>query len=422
MKETTIQTDPSCVDDYDDTSLDCDEAVSRILGAVSAIDTNEVVCVHDSFDRILASPIISTINVPGHINSAVDGYAVFSKSIKQNGTSELKVIGSSFAGRPYAGDLRLGEAVRIMTGAVVPHSADLVVMQEHAERQGDAVIVDDRTKPGDNVRAAGEDIKIDDIVLHAGHRIGPAELGLIASLGIEKVKVIRKARVAFVSTGDELKGVGQDLNPGEIYDSNRYTLYGMLKRLNVDIIDLGVVVDDRDAVRAALIEAAERADMVITSGGVSVGEADYIKEILQEIGEVNFWKVAMKPGRPLAYGKIGDAVFFGLPGNPVSVMVTFYQFVQPALLKLMGGHADKFITVKARATNVLKKRPGRMEFQRGYLQCDESGDLTVSTDADQGSGILSSMSRSNCFIVLPIDSGRIAAGEWVPVQPFHGVI
>ena len=422
MKNVSIQTDPSCDDDYDSSSLDCDEAIRRILAAINAVDTEEIVDVHAAFDRITAKPIVSQINVPGHINSAVDGYAVAADSLPEEGTVALDVVGSSFAGKPYGRDIGAGQAVRIMTGAVVPAGADLVVMQENANRDGDTVTIDNRTKPGDNVRAAGEDIKIGEEVLAAGTHIGPAELGLIASLGIDRVSVKRQIRVAFVSTGDELKGVGQKLEPGEIYDSNRYTLFGMLKRMNVEIIDLGVVIDERDAVRNALTEAASRADLVITSGGVSVGEADYIKEILQEIGEVKFWKVAMKPGRPLAFGKIGDAFFFGLPGNPVSVMVTFYQFVRPALIKLMGGSATDFITVKARAANPLKKRPGRMEFQRGYLAVADDGELSVSTDKDQGSGILSSMSRANCFIVLPIDQGRVAAGDWVSVQPFHGVI
>ena len=422
MKNNPLQTDPSCEDDYDSTSLDCDEAINRILAAVSAIEDEETVNIHDAFDRITATPIVSQINVPGHVNSAVDGYAVAAGSLPAEGTSELEVVGSSFAGKPYSGAFGEGQAVRIMTGAVVPVGADLVIMQENANRSGDTVVIDNRTKPGDNVRAAGEDIKVGEEVLAPGSHIGPAELGLIASLGIAHVTVKRQIRVAFVSTGDELKGVGQTLAPGEIYDSNRYTLFGMLKRMNVEIIDLGVVVDERDAVRSALKEAASRADMVITSGGVSVGEADYIKEILQEIGEVKFWKVAMKPGRPLAFGKIGSAFFFGLPGNPVSVMVTFYQFVRPALLKLMGGTASDFITVQARAANPLKKRPGRMEFQRGYLEIAEDGELRVSTDKDQGSGILSSMSRANCFIVLPIDQGRVEQGDWVAVQPFHGVI
>ena len=422
MKNVPLSTDPSCDDDYDTASLDCDEAIRRILGAIEAIDAQEEVAIHDSFERITATPIVSGINVPGHINSAVDGYAVAASDLPSEGTRELIVVGSSFAGKPFDGNLARGQAVRIMTGAVVPAGADLVVMQEHANRQGENVVIDNRTKPGDNVRAAGEDIKVGEEVLAAGALIGPAELGLIASLGIEKVLVKRQTRVAFVSTGDELKGVGQILAPGEIYDSNRYTLFGMLKRMNVEIIDLGVVVDERDAVRAALTEAASRADLVLTSGGVSVGEADYIKEILHEIGEVKFWKVAMKPGRPLAFGKIGEAFFFGLPGNPVSVMVTFYQFVRPALIKLMGGTATDFISVKARAANALKKRPGRMEFQRGYLTTAEDGELQVSTDKDQGSGILSSMSRANCFIVLPIEQGRVQEGEWVSVQPFHGVV
>ena len=422
MSEKKFEIDPSCEDDYDVASLDYDEAVKRILDATSAIADHETVAVHDSFDRILAAPITSNINVPGHINSAVDGYAASSRSMPTEGTTTLPVIGTAFAGKPYTGKFDQKGVVRIMTGAVVPDGADLVIMQEHATRSGDDITFDNRTKAGDNVRAAGEDIKAGEQVLTAGTRVGPAELGLIASLGIEQVQIKRQIKVAFVSTGDELKGVGQPLAPGEIYDSNRYTLFGMLKRLNVEILDLGVVVDERDAVRQALSHAAANADMVITSGGVSVGEADYIKEILQEIGEVKFWKVAMKPGRPLAFGKIGNAFFFGLPGNPVSVMVTFYQFVQPALIKLMGGISQPFIEVQARAANALKKRPGRMEFQRGYLETDSDGNLTVSTDKDQGSGILSSMARANCFIVLPIDSGRVAEGEWVTVQPFHGVI
>ncbi|MGR8947389.1 MAG: molybdopterin molybdotransferase MoeA [Gammaproteobacteria bacterium] len=422
MTDNSLQVDPSCDDDYDVASLDYDEAIRRILASVKAIPDEEIVPVHDSFERILAKPILSKINVPGHTNSAVDGYAISSSALPADGTNTLPIIGTAFAGKPYTGRFDKSGAVRIMTGAVVPEGADLVIMQEHATSREAHVTFDNRTKKGDNVRAAGEDIKSGEQVLAAGTRVGPSELGLIASLGIAEVAVKRQITVAFVSTGDELKGVGQKLAPGEIYDSNRYTLFGMLKRLNVDIIDLGVVVDDRDAVRNALSEAAARADMVITSGGVSVGEADYIKEILQELGEVKFWKVAMKPGRPLAFGKIGDAFFFGLPGNPVSVMVTFYKFVQPALMKLMGGTSQDFITVKARAANQLKKRPGRMEFQRGYLTTDSEGNLLVSTDKDQGSGILSSMSRANCFIVLPIDSGRVEEGEWVLVQPFHGVI
>ena len=295
-------------------------------------------------------------------------------------------------------------------------------MQEDAESEGDRIVIDNRHKVGQNVRAAGEDIAAGSTVLRAGHLIGPVDLGLIASIGIGEVEVRRRPRVAFLSTGDELRGVGETLAIGEIYDSNRYTLHGMLTRLGTDIIDLGVVADNRDAMRKTLLEAAEAADVVITSGGVSVGEADYIKEILTEIGKVGFWKVAMKPGRPLAFGTINGSVFFGLPGNPVSVMVTFYQFVQPALLKIMGAERRPPLLVKAKAANTLKKRPGRVEYQRGYLCTDAAGELTVSTAAQQGSGILSSMSKANCFVVLPMDSGRVEPGMPVDVQPFFGIM
>ncbi|MEM7467806.1 MAG: gephyrin-like molybdotransferase Glp [Pseudomonadota bacterium] len=418
----SIKPDPSCDDDYDASSLSYDDAIHRILDAVTPIADSEIVPVHDAYDRILATSIESSINVPGHVNSAVDGYAIAANCLPKDSTATLPVIGTAFAGKPFEGNFDGHGAVRIMTGAVVPEGADLVVMQEHAIRAQDDITFDNRTRPGDNVRAAGEDIKRGEQVLASGQHIGPAELGLIASLGIAQVAVKRQLKVAFISTGDELKGVGETLAAGEIYDSNRYTLYGMLKRLNTEIIDFGVIEDQPDAVREALQNAAAQADLIITSGGVSVGEADYIKEILQEIGEVRFWKVAMKPGRPLAFGKIGEATFFGLPGNPVSVMVTFYQFVRPALLKLMGANQSDFLTVRARAANTLKKRPGRMEFQRGFLTRDDDGELLVATEKDQGSGILSSMTRANCFIVLPIDSGRVETGEYVSVQPFHGVV
>ena len=352
----------------------------------------------------------------------MDGYAVRAADLPSTGTTTFTVVGSSFAGKPFSGSFDEKEAVRIMTGAVVPEGADVVIMQEQVEVDGDRIIVDDRHKQGQNVRAAGEDINAGTEVLKPGHVITPADLGLVASLGIGEVLVRRRIRVAFLSTGDELRGVGESLGPGEIYDSNRYTLHGMLTRLGVEILDLGVVRDERATVKAALLEAAAAADVVITSGGVSVGEADYIKEVLAEIGQVRFWKVAMKLGRPLAFGLIGDAVFFGLPGNPVSVMVTFYQFVQHALWKIMGAARQPQILVKATAANTLKKRPGRVEYQRGHLQLTDEGKLVVSTEADQGSGILSSMSNANCFVVLPMDGGRVEPGSLVDVQPFFGLM
>lgn len=422
MSERLINVDPNCDDDYDDASLSCDEALHRILSNVLKVDAIETVPVRDALGKVLARTVVSAIDVPSHRNSAMDGYAVRSSDLPSNGLATLRVIGTALAGKPFTGDLGAGETVRIMTGAVVPAAADVVVMQEQAEIRGDEILIDDRHKVGQNVRAAGEDIKSGTSVLLSGRVIGPAELGLIASLGIGEVAVYTTIRVAFLSTGDELRGVGQTLAAGEIYDSNRYTLFGMLQRLGVEILDLGVIPDNRDAVRDALQEASSKADVVISSGGVSVGEADYIKEILRELGQIGFWKVAMKPGRPLAFGRINDAVFFGLPGNPVSVMVTFYQFVQPALQKMMGADVVPPLLFKARAGNVIKKRPGRVEYQRGMLTRDPTGCLLVHTESDQGSGILSSMSNANCFVVLPMDSSKVEANDEVEVQPFFGIV
>jgi molybdopterin molybdotransferase len=309
-----------------------------------------------------------------------------------------------------------------MTGGVMPAGTDTVVMQERVERRGDVIHIGDDNKTGQNTRQAGEDLKAGDTVLETGRLLQPADIGLIASLGVGEVSVRRKLRVAFFSTGDELRSIGEPLETGQIYDSNRYTLYGMLTRMGVELIDMGVVRDDRTSLQAALDEAARLADAVITSGGVSVGEADFVKEILTSLGQVNFWKIAMKPGRPLAFGKINNAVFFGLPGNPVSVMVTFYQFVQPALQRMMGQQQTGSIIIKARSLSKLKKRAGRMEFQRGILQRLADGAMVVYGTGDQGSGILSTMSRANCFIVLAEDCGDVEAETLVDVQPFAGII
>jgi len=423
MQHDRIVAEPNCDDDYDANSLTCDEALVRILDAVRPVSGIEALAIRTSLGRVIAVPVVSAINVPSHVNSAMDGFAVRAQDLPPSGQKKLQVIGTAFAGQPYREQVGENQAIRIMTGAVVPSETNVVIMQEHAQTTDDGfVIIDDRHKAGQNVRAVGEDITAGTEILHRGHLIGPADLGLIASLGIAEVEVYRKARVAFFSTGDELRGIGETLELGQIYDSNRYTLHGMLARLGVEIIDLGVVRDERDAVRSALIEAAAGADMVITSGGVSVGEADYIKGVLKEIGEVRFWKVAMKPGRPLSYGAIDKAAFFGLPGNPVSVMVTFYQFVQPCLMKIMGTKPRPQILLKAKAANTLKKRPGRVEYQRGILTRGDSGEFVVQTEADQGSGILSSMSNANCFVVLSMDSGQIEPGALVDVQPFFGIM
>jgi len=313
--------------------------------------------------------------------------------------------------------------VRIMTGAVIPAGTDTVIQQEKAKAAGEYVAVMPVSKKGTNTRSAGEDLRAGEPALKRGHPVQPAEIGMMASLGIGEVAVYRKLRVAFFSTGDELVAIGQPLGPGQIYDSNRYTIYGLLVRLGCEVLDMGVIRDTPRDVEHAFREAAEVADVVITSGGVSVGEADYVKQILDRLGEVLFWKIAMKPGRPLAYGRIGNAHFFGLPGNPVAVMVTFYQFVRDALLHLQGRTTSTPLpTQKVVCTSPIKKAPGRTEFQRGILSQDAEGRWSVRTTGDQGSGILSSMSQANCFIILPTEQGNTPAGATVDVQLLEGLI
>ena len=419
MSETRIESQPSCEDDYDNASLSCAAALERLLAATRPLEETEQLPIRTALGRVLATAVTSPFNVPAHTNSAMDGYALRGSDVPASGLSTLRVVGASFAGKPFTGTVGPGEAVRIMTGAVVPDGADTVVLQEQVNATEATVDIDSRHKTGQHVRAAGEDIKAGATVLPAGRRLTAADLGLVASLGRPEVTVVRRPRVAFFSTGDELRSIGEPLGRGEIYDSNRYTLFGMLARLGVEPIDLGVVRDDPDALSSAFRRAAAMADVIITSGGVSVGEADYTKDVLGELGEIRFWKIAMKPGRPLAFGRVGKAAFFGLPGNPVSVMVTFYQFVQPALEKLMGTTPRRPWTLSARTTAALKKKPGRAEFQRGFLAQGSNGEWTVSPTGDQGSGILTSMSQANCFIVLEIDTGKVEAGALVPVQPFE---
>ncbi len=402
--------------------LPLDDALDRIEAAVPIIRGEEQIGLKAALGRILAETVRSPIDVPAHTNSAMDGYAVRSEDLPAEGNVTLRVIGTSSAGHPFAGEVGPGETVRIMTGAMLPAGTDTVIMQEHVEREGEEARIGGGHKPGQHVRHAGEDLAKGQVVLGPGRQLTPADLGSLASLGIGEIRVKRRLRVAFFSTGDELRSLGEPLEEGEIYDSNRYSLHAMLTRLGVDPIDMGVIRDRREAIEQAFLDAAAIADTVITSGGASVGEADYISETLARLGEVDFWKIAIKPGKPLAFGKVNDALFFGLPGNPVSAMVTFYQLVQPALLKQMGAEASPPLRLQAICTSDLKKRPGRTEFQRGILQRDEKGRLTVTGSGAQGSHILSSMSRANCFIVLPAENGGVRAGEEVEVQPFAGLI
>ncbi|MSQ66681.1 MAG: molybdopterin molybdenumtransferase MoeA [Gammaproteobacteria bacterium] len=418
MNDAANQPPASCEDDYDLGSLTCAAALQNLLAAVTPLRDSERVNLRAALGRVLPQAISAPAAVPAHPNSAMDGYALNANDVPAQGLVWLRVVGASLAGKPFTGTLGAGEAVRIMTGAVVPAGADTVVLQEQTREVAGEVAIEACHRRGQHVRLPGEDLALGSTVLPAGRRLSPADLGLIASLGIGEVTVVRRVRVAFFSTGDELRSLGEPLGRGDIYDSNRYTLFGMLARLGVDAFDLGVIRDDPAALSAAFTSAAAMADVVITSGGVSVGEADYTKAVLAELGEVRFWKVAMKPGRPLAFGRIGGASFFGLPGNPVSVMVTFYLFVQPTLEKLMGTTPRTAWTLTARTTAALKKRPGRLEFQRGLLALDAQGGLQVTPTGDQGSGILSSMSNANCFIVLDLDTAQVAAHTEVCVQPF----
>ena len=407
---------------HDDPAQTLQEALARITADIEPLAGFETVATRDALDRVLHAPVYSTLDVPAHTNSAMDGYALAGAQLPPEGERRFRVIGTAWAGRPFEGTAGDGECVRIMTGAPVPAGTDTVVMQEQVRREGDAAIIGDGHKPGQNVRPAGEDLKAGEIALDAGILLRPAHLGLIASLGISEVRVRRRPRVAFFSTGDELASIGESLGPGQIYDSNRYTLYGMLRRLGVDVVDLGVVRDARDDLEQAFLAAAAQADVIITSGGVSVGEADFVTETLDRIGEVGFWTVAIKPGRPIAFGRVAGALFFGLPGNPVSVMVTFYQLVQPALRKLQGLSAPEGpALVNATLDSRLRKKPGRREFQRGVLRPAPDGGYRVEAAGRQGSGILRSMAQANCFIVLPEDCGSLEPGATVQVQLFAGL-
>jgi len=425
METTRTLRELSCADDYDPNSLPVDRARALIREFLSPVTAIERMNIRAALDRVLAADVVSPLDVPGHDNSAMDGWAVRFADLAKDGETTLRRVGESFAGKPFAGEVRNGEAVRIFTGGVMPRGADSVVMQERAREipAGVAIAAGALGKAGQNRRFAGEDLKRGEIVFRKGQPLRPAELGMLASLGIGEVSVYRRLRVAFFSTGDELRSVGQPLAAGEIYDSNRYTLFGMLSRLNCEVLDMGVVPDIPELLEQAFTSAAAAADVVITSGGVSVGEADFVKALLDKLGEVLFWKIAMKPGRPLAYGRIGGAHFFGLPGNPVSVMVTFYEFVRDALLVLQGrSDVAPMPMFKATLAAPIRKMAGRTEFQRAVLSPDGAGGWQVRTTGDQGSGILSSMSRANCFVVLSADTGNVEAGRQVDVHLLEGLI
>jgi molybdopterin molybdotransferase len=395
------------MDDYDPNSMPVEKARQFIKQYLDPVAETESVTLHQSLGRVIAQDIQSPASVPNYDNPAMDGYAFNSQDLN---TTPLKIIGTAFAGKAFNTAVASGECVRIMTGAAMPQGTDTVAMQEKVLRDGDNIQFTEAPKPRANVRYAGEDLQQGQNVLSAGHLMQPADLGLLASLGIAEIRVYRKLKVAFFSTGDELVAIGNPLATGQVYDSNRYTLYGMLSRLGVEIIDLGAIADVPLQLENTLLNAAAQADVIITSGGVSVGEADYMKALLSKHGQVMFWKIAMKPGRPLAYGKVGNAHYFGLPGNPVAVMVTFYQFVREALLTLMGQPATNALPMfEVECTAPIRKLTGRTEFQRGILYTDTAGIWKVKPTGAQGSAILSSMSLANCFIVLDENVGNLDA-------------
>ena len=425
-------------------SLHVDDARKAIAGLVNDL-IQESAAIHDPADietialdqainRILATDLLSPIDVPAADNSAMDGFAFNGKCLDANGPIiTLKVIGTALAGKPFEGAIGKGECLKIMTGALMPAGCDTVIPQEFTSVKDKNFIEfkQDQLKPGENRRLRGEDLQKGKPAIAAGRLLRPSDLGLAASLGIASLPVKRKLKVAILSSGDELRALGQPLDAGSIYDSNRYSLTGLLNRLNLEIIDCGIVRDDPNSLKQAFIEAASKADVLISSGGVSVGEADFTKQIMQELGDVGFWKIAMRPGRPMAFGVLKPVplksptrktLFFGLPGNPVAVMVTFYQFVRAALLQLNGANQTEPPMTQAIAEAPIRKKPGRTEFQRAILGRGPDGKPTVRLTGSQGAGILRSMSEANCFVILGHDQGNVGAGDWVDIALFDGLL
>ena len=428
MKTPSLQDIASCVSGYDPQALPVAQAQEFIARLVPRVTACEQLPIRSALGRVLAQDLISNINVPAHDNSAMDGYALRAAELVADATTRLKIAGTGFAGQAFAGDVPAGHCVRIMTGAVMPVGLDAVVPQELTEVvDGQVLIPGNSVSQGDNRRLSGEDLAVGEVALAAGRVLRPADIGMLASLGQAEVSVLRKLRVAFFSTGDELRSVGEPLEAGCVYDSNRYTLWAMLERLGVDLLDMGVVRDETTALAAAFAQAAASADAVITSGGVSVGEADHTKQVMAQLGDVLFWRIAMRPGRPMAIGRIQadhghQAILFGLPGNPVAVMVTFYAFVRNALLAMSGADASPLPLLRVPSRTALRKKPGRTEYQRGVLAQHSDGHWQVAVTGEQGSGILRSMSQANCMVVLGHEQGHVAAGDLVDVLLFDGLV
>ncbi|TMH11246.1 MAG: molybdopterin molybdotransferase MoeA [Betaproteobacteria bacterium] len=424
---TRLQDIASCVAGYDPNALPVAQAQEFIARLVPRVDAIESVPIRSALGRVLARDVVSQINVPASDNSAMDGYALRGSDLLVDAPTALELVGTGLAGDAFVGDVLAGQCLRIMTGAVMPAGLDTVVPQEFCSAsEGKVTIPPGVVQPGDNRRLAGEDLAAGEVALHEGRVLRPADIGMLASLGQAEVAVFRKLRVAFFSTGDELRSIGEPLAEGCVYDSNRYTMWAMLQRLGVDMLDMGVVRDDPAALEATFRRAAESADAVITSGGVSVGEADHTKRVMAALGDVLFWRIAMRPGRPMAIGQIRssghNAILFGLPGNPVAVMVTFYAFVRDALLAMSGATPQTLPMLRAASDKAIRKKPGRTEYQRGVVSRGDDGSWRVAITGSQGSGILRSMSEANGLVVLHHEQGSVAAGELVDVLPFDGLI
>lgn len=400
--------------------LPFESALEKMLSQITPVTQTLIVPITQALNYVLAQDVVSPLNVPNHDNSAMDGYAFTIESLAQGNT--LTMVGRSMAGAPFQGECKLGECIRIMTGAKMPECCDSVEMQENVQVEGEHITFLKENELGSHVRKAGEDIQSGQEVLYQGHKLSAVDIGILASLGVSDVKVYRKLKVALIATGDELKLPGQVLNSGDIYESNSYVLRGMLEKLHVEVIDFGIIEDDFEAIKAAFVSADSQADAVISSGGVSVGDADYTKTVLDDLGEIGFWKIAMKPGKPFAFGKLPNSIFFGLPGNPVSALVTFHQLAIVALTKMQNSQALKRTNLQVKCISDLKKSPGRMDFQRGVFSVNEQGENVVESTGSQGSGILSSLARANCYIVLASEQGKVASGEMVTVQLFDQFI
>jgi molybdopterin molybdotransferase len=424
---TSLQDLAARINGYDASALPIAQAREFLDRLVPRVREVQRATLHGALGRVLARDVISQMNVPAGDNSAMDGYALRGHELNADAPTPFQVTGTAFAGQPFEGEVPSKHCLRIMTGAVMPSGCDTVVPQELVQVAGTQVTVPAGVvRTGDNRRLAGEDLRLDEVALAAGRVITPADLGLLASLGQAEVEVFRPLRVAFFSTGNELRSIGETLDPGCVYDSNRYTLWAMLTRLNVEVLDLGVVPDEPAALTATFLHAAAHADAIVTSGGVSVGEADHTKQVMAQVGDVLFWTVGMRPGRPMAIGRIqhaeGNAILFGLPGNPVAVMVTFYALVRDALLAMSGAAAQPLPIMRIAAAHSIRKKPGRTEYQRGVVSVDAKGQQTVRITGAQGSGILRSMSEANGLIVLHHDQGPVAAGDLVDVMPFYGLM